>query len=153
MNMSNFMIKLNGIGKYIVLIAALSYTTFASECYNFIEHETELAATDLEDFESPAKIVALKDGGFASVWEDNAALGDGGTNRTLKIRYFESNGTARTGDIKVSNLAVDGTDGYDVDQFDVIQTTDGNVVVSWLSENAMLSDTPVAAIFDATGKK
>jgi len=123
--------------------------------YRVIEKESDdiLGNSDGENFESPAKIVALKDGGWVAVWSDADSLGDGGTTRVVKARYFDDDGTAKTGDIQLSTIAVDGSDGYDVEQFSVIELSGGNVVVTWLSENAMLSDTPIAVVLDKDGNK
>ena len=120
--------------------------------YQFIEHNTQVASgNDGELYESPAKIIALADGGWAAIWEVDGGLTDGTTRKQLGLRLFNADGTPRTDDIQVSTHATDGYDGYDLEQFDLVQLSNGNIVVGWVSSSIYEVDTPVYRVFNSSG--
>ena len=81
--------------------------------------------------QSPPKLVQLNDGRVLYVWSNNA-LADDVATMTIQGRIFNADGTASTNQFQVGTWAVDGTDGYDLDNLDIDKLANGNVVVSWV---------------------
>jgi hypothetical protein len=94
-----------------------------------IQPTAEIQQTDSSVHESPAKIVALDNGGWVAVWVNDGDYEDSAT-MTLEARFFNADGTPATGDIPLG-AAVNGSDSFDTDQFSVVQLGDGRVVVGY----------------------
>ena len=110
---------------------------------------TIVAQTTTGD-QSPPKIVTLNDGRILQVWSNNA-LSDDTTTMTIQGRIFNTDGSAATSQFQIGTWAVDGTDGYDVDNLDIDVLTGGKVVVGWVRSYANPgSDEPVFSIIDPT---
>ena len=101
---------------------------------NTIFATSEVEGTDNEaqwsEWESPAQIVALSDGRWMAAWV-NDGYGDDAASMTLEARIFNADGTPATGDIRVGNTAVDGTDSFDNAQFNITEISNGRVVIGY----------------------
>ncbi|OYU18323.1 MAG: hypothetical protein CFE34_11125 [Rhodobacteraceae bacterium PARR1] len=95
-----------------------------------IQPTTEIQQINGAGFESPAVIVALKDGGWVSVWS-NDGLDDDTSTMTLKARIFNADGTPATGDIPLGAI-LDGSDGFDTDQISIVQLSGGRVAIGYV---------------------
>jgi hypothetical protein len=71
-------------------------------------------------------VTALADGGFAATWDDRDTY-TAGSPYDVRMRIFNANGTARTGEIVVEGEALDNEGGANV-----AQLSDGRIVVSWM---------------------
>lgn len=100
--------------------------------------------------QSAPKSVLLNDGRVLYVWSNNA-LADGSLAMTVEGRIFNADGTASTDQFRIGTKAIDGTDGYDIDNLDVTVLTGGNVVVGWVRADIEPSDDePIFSIIDTT---
>jgi len=111
-----------------------------------------IQSSDTTAYESPAKIVALDDGNWMAVWTDNGYSDDTPTMQ-LDGRIFDANGTAVTSDFQISQDAVDGFDGYDVENFTAETLGNGNVVVGFVESSVTggSDNSPQFTILDANG--
>ena len=73
-------------------------------------------------------VLALQDGGFATVYETTTANDTDFSLEAVAIRFFDANGAPRTGEFMVNTY----TNSYQ-EQAAVSQLADGNVVVTWSS--------------------
>ncbi|MCR4378843.1 MAG: hypothetical protein NUV50_12215, partial [Rhodospirillales bacterium] len=90
-------------------------------------------------------ITALKDGGFAVVWDDDGTDGNGNASM---LRIFDANGTG--GSQIVANTTTTSWQEYP----HVAQLGNGNIVVTWHGTVSGGSGYDVAAqVFDASGNK
>ena len=113
---------------------------------------TEIQSSDTTGSESPPVTTVLDNGNILFVWS-NDALSDDVTSMHVEGRiYNPTSGTWVTPDFRIGNVAVDGTDGFDVPSLSVIQLTGGNVVVGWGRNNAETGGAePVYTVLDQSG--
>ncbi|NBO20904.1 MAG: hypothetical protein EBU97_02910, partial [Rhodobacteraceae bacterium] len=100
--------------------------------------------------QSPPKTVVLNDGRVLHIWSDDG-LNDDSKSLQLQGRILNANGLPATGQFALGSWAIDGSDGYDVDNLDVDVLANGNVVVSYIrssQESGFGTDTPVATILN-----
>ncbi len=101
--------------------------------------------------DSPAVVETLADGRFIAVWTENG-LSDDITSMKLQARIFNADGTPSTGQFQVGNWAVDGTDCYDVANWNVTQLANGNIIVGYIRNFAEAgNDSPVFTVLDKNG--
>ena len=102
---------------------------------------SEIEGSDTEiqhtPWESPAQIVALSDGRWMATWV-NDGYSDDLRTMTIEARIFNADGTPATGDIRVGNTAVDGSDLFDNSNFSIIEIGGGRVVIGYV-ENFVTS--------------
>ena len=119
---------------------------------NIVVPTTTIQTNDTTTFESPPVTTVLDNGTVLFVWSKNGGADDT-TSMTLQGRIYNPATQTFTGpEFRVGNVAVDGSNGYDVDNLSVIQLTNGNVVVSWVRANPEVGqDEPVYTILSQTG--
>ncbi|TRD14702.1 Hint domain-containing protein [Palleronia caenipelagi] len=117
-----------------------------------IVSDAEIPSTVDTNFESPAQLEELADGRIIAVWSRNG-LSDDGT-MDLYGRFINSDGTFTGTEFQIGTVAVDGTDGFDVPNFDVEQFTDGsgNIMVGLVQNGVEAGGSaPVYSVIDTTG--
>ncbi len=119
---------------------------------NIIAQDIKVQQTNAaHQHESPPIATVLADGRILFTWSENAPTDDT-TSMKVSGRFFNQDGTPAGNDFQIGSWAVDGTDGYDVDNMAVTQLTGGNIVVSYLRNNAETGDdTPVFTILNSSG--
>ena len=123
---------------------------------NTVFGTTEVEGNDNESqltvWESPAQITALSDGRWMATWANDGYSDDSNT-MTIEARIFNANGTPATGDIRVGNTAVDGSDGFDNPNLSITEIGGGRVVIGYVETYATGTTTlPTFTILDsATG--
>lgn len=112
----------------------------------------DIQPTNAAGFESPPVATVLEDGRIFFVWSRNA-LSDDLRTMTLHGRFFNADGTAASAELQVGTLAVDGADGYDLDNLSVTQLKGGNIVVASVRNGAEPGgDEPVFTVISSTGQ-
>ncbi|MBE1285405.1 MAG: hypothetical protein GJ676_18985 [Rhodobacteraceae bacterium] len=82
--------------------------------------------------QGPSQVVALKDGGFAVSWINNAPLGSGHNDSDVHLRIFNANGTPRTGEIVVTvDTPTPGSRDDDNTGHTLTALANGNILVAW----------------------
>ncbi|MDO9234575.1 MAG: Ig-like domain-containing protein [Aquabacterium sp.] len=118
----------------------------AGQAPTTIKADVHIQQFDTTNVESPPVITTLSDGRFMAVWYKNADLDDT-QSMTVHARVFHADGTPSTDEFKVSNIAVDGTDCYDVPNITVKELAGGDIVVGYERNYAEFGgDEPVYAI-------
>lgn len=116
-------------------IATILDPTFAPADGGFVVAEDiEVIETDTTLYESPPKFLALDDGRFLATWVDDG-LGDSGTEQ-LSGRLFNPDGTPATGDFDIGLQSIDGYDGFDLDTWQIAPLGDGNIAITYLTNNS-----------------
>ncbi len=110
--------------------------------------DAEIQQNDTTTYESPAAITAMADGRWAAVWMKNGIY-DNSSSATLQGRIMEADGTVSTDEFQVGNLAVDGYNSYDMDNFVLQELSDGKLVVGFVrSTSESGQDRPMFSIID-----
>ncbi len=101
--------------------------------------------------QSPPKTVVLNDGRVLHVWSDYGSHDDT-TLMKLQARIYNADGTPSTNQFALTgSWAIDGSDGYDLDNLDVEVLNNGNVVIGYVRNFAESGDDePVATIINPT---
>lgn len=113
---------------------------------------TEIQSSDTTGSESPPVTTVLANGNILFAWSNNA-LSDNLTTMHVEGRiYNPTTGTWVTNDFRIGNVAIDGSDGTDVDHLSIIRLSNGNVVVGWARSNAETGgNEPVYTVLDQNG--
>lgn len=110
---------------------------------NSISGTFEVEGSDNETqftvWESPPVITALADGRWVAVWVNDSNSDDVRT-MTLEARFFNANGTPASGDIRIGNSAVDGSDLFDNPNFSITEIGEGRVVIGYVENFATSGD-------------
>ena len=113
-----------------------------------IATDVEFQQNDVTTFESPPVVTAFGDGRLIGLWVRNGTSDDI-TSMTIQGRIFNADGTPSTDEFQVGSWAVDGTDGFDEDNLTATLLTNGNLVISFIRNNAEVSDDePVFSIIN-----
>ena len=115
-----------------------------------IDYSVEKLNQNVVGDQSPPLVVTLNDGRLLYVWSDNA-LADDTKTMQLQGRIVNADGSPGGDQFAFGSWAVDGTDGYDVNNLDVDVLKNGNVVVSYVRNNAEFggqTDQPVMTILN-----
>ena len=99
-------------------------------------------------YESAARVVALDDGGFLTLWYDMADTNDSAT-RFLYGRVWNEDGTPRDEQFQFT-IPIDGYAGYNVPIVTSTLLDNGNVAIGWCqnSSSSLGVDAPVIAVID-----
>jgi len=100
--------------------------------------------------ESPPISTLLPDGRILHVYHYQGTT-DNSADNDLFGRIFNADGSPSTPEFTIGTIAVDGFDGYDVDNFTVEVLENGYVAIGHISNSSeVLSDEPILNIIDPT---
>lgn len=117
----------------------------------FVARNVEVQQFDVTTYESPPVTTVLQDGRILFVWSRNG-VDDDTTSMALRARIFNADGTPATSEFSAATWAIDGTDGFDMANLTVTQTTGGNVVIGYVRSWAETGgDEPVFSVLSPNG--
>ncbi|MCX8508400.1 MAG: hypothetical protein ORN49_05900, partial [Rhodobacteraceae bacterium] len=99
--------------------------------------------------ESVPVTVATQDGGFFTVWYDNANLPDGAT-MLVHGQFFNANGSKVGAQLNIGTSAVEGNTSYEMPPLAVTVLAGGKIVVTWQTDNTLNVDGSGTAVVSAT---
>jgi hypothetical protein len=99
-------------------------------------------STSATDEKSGPLLVALDNGGYLTVWYDNAWTDNSPTMR-VKAQMFDATGV-RVGDlVTVGTSIVNGDNSMDMPPLAATKLANGNVVIGWITEQSVNADSSV----------
>lgn len=105
--------------------------------------QTEIINTTTAGHQSGPVTVATADGGYLTVWYDNAQDWSG---TAIRGQYFDANGDKLGNEILISNLGIETHDPIDMPPLTAVALTNGNVVVSWQTNDNQRLDGDQSAV-------